>query len=69
MKARTYYAFRVSQKDDYAGFIVIESLDREFSSEMKLNMDLHKHNDFLYHTLLSFKGNIPTYEQAAKEDF
>ena len=69
MKARTYYAFRVSQKDDHAGFVVIESIKREFSDEGRLNACLHKHNDFLYHTLRAFRGNIPTYEQATRENF
>lgn len=69
MVARTYYAFRVTQKDDSVGFVVIESLEKEFSNETTLGIELRKHSDFLYHMLKTFRGNIPTYENAIKENF
>ena len=69
MKARTYFAYKVSQKDRCVGFLVVESLNNKFQTESTLCEILCKHNDFLYFMLEKFKNKVPTYDKAMKEAF
>ena len=69
MKARTYFAYKVSQKDRCVGFLVVESLANKFKDELSLCEIFCKHNDFLYFMLEMFKNKVPTYDKAMKEDF
>ena len=69
MKARTYFAYKVSQKDRCVGFLVVESLANKFKDESSLYEIFCKHNDFLYFMLEMFKNKVPTYDKAMKENF
>lgn len=69
MKARTYFAYKIANKDDCPGFVVIESLRNKFLDENTFLETLTKNNDFLHFMLSTFKTKVPTFEQAMKEEF
>jgi len=69
MKARTYFAFKIANKDDCPGFVVLESLSNKFLDENTFQETLMKNNDFLHFMLSTFKTKVPTFEQAMKEEF